>query len=337
MVILNIANFYRDRLNSSRAYSATSHRVSFGLRQNGHYVVEISDRDWVRSLGLCGLSKKYGIWKMGRRLLEVIDTLTPDQVWLGGGGLVDSAILEQAKQRYPKLTTILYDVDQLGKPVQHILDKIPHLDWLFFTSGGEGLRWYRNAGCPNTAFFPNITDPALDTPTPFDSKWQSKVLFTGGLHDVPERRELIEYLAKNAPITLYGCLGNRKIAGFDYYKAVSNTKIGIDFNGLPYIDKCLSNRTVNYMGCGTMLLSKTVPFIETIFTPGKEIVTFDTKEECLEKINYYLKHDNERIAIAKAGQKAVWERFSPEIVVKDMLDSISGNIPKRPWTEVLHA
>lgn len=39
------------------------------------------------------------------------------------------------------------------------------------------------------------------------------------------------------------------------------------------------------------------------FIDGKEVVTWQTIPELVEKINYYLKHDDEREAIAAAGQK----------------------------------
>ena len=39
------------------------------------------------------------------------------------------------------------------------------------------------------------------------------------------------------------------------------------------------------------------------FVSGKEIVTFSSTEDAVEKIDYLLRHPNERRTIAKAGQE----------------------------------
>lgn len=69
------------------------------------------------------------------------------------------------------------------------------------------------------------------------------------------------------------------------------------------------------MAGGFYLVEKS-PGYDQSFLDGKEVVTWQTFPELLEKIHYYLKYDNERIAIAKSGQERAmrdhtWEkRFS---------------------------
>ena len=53
-----------------------------------------------------------------------------------------------------------------------------------------------------------------------------------------------------------------------------------------------------------------IPEIEEYFINGKELVTYDTFEDLVEKAEYYLKHPQERRLIAKAGKKKVIELFS---------------------------
>lgn len=57
---------------------------------------------------------------------------------------------------------------------------------------------------------------------------------------------------------------------------------------------------------GGFYLVEKAPGYDQAFVDGKEVVTWQTIDELLEKIHYYLKHDDEREAIAAAGhQRAI--------------------------------
>jgi spore maturation protein CgeB len=64
------------------------------------------------------------------------------------------------------------------------------------------------------------------------------------------------------------------------------------------------------MACGGFVISNWQPEIAECFEEGKEIVTFRSLEECMEKIAYYLEHEEERKQIAAAGFRKVKERFA---------------------------
>lgn len=69
-------------------------------------------------------------------------------------------------------------------------------------------------------------------------------------------------------------------------------------------------RVLDIMACGGFVLSNWQREISEYFREGTEIVTFDSLEDCLDKIEYYLSHEEERRQIAANGQKKVQERFS---------------------------
>jgi spore maturation protein CgeB len=54
-------------------------------------------------------------------------------------------------------------------------------------------------------------------------------------------------------------------------------------------------------GVGTLLLTDWKDNLHEMFEPDAEVVTYRTPEECVERINYFLKHEAERARIAKAG------------------------------------
>jgi spore maturation protein CgeB len=56
-------------------------------------------------------------------------------------------------------------------------------------------------------------------------------------------------------------------------------------------------------GVGTLLITDWKVNLHNMFELGKEVVAYRTPEECVDLIQYYLEHDEEREAIARAGQE----------------------------------
>ena len=56
-------------------------------------------------------------------------------------------------------------------------------------------------------------------------------------------------------------------------------------------------------GTGALLLTDWKENLSEMFEPGKEVIAYKSPEECLELLTYYLEHDEDRAAIASAGQK----------------------------------
>jgi glycosyltransferase involved in cell wall biosynthesis len=67
---------------------------------------------------------------------------------------------------------------------------------------------------------------------------------------------------------------------------------------------------------------------ERIFEPGKEAVFYDSIEDAVEKIEYYLKHDEEREKIARAGFARVLSAYDGELNLRNFLDWAAG-LPKK--------
>jgi len=56
-------------------------------------------------------------------------------------------------------------------------------------------------------------------------------------------------------------------------------------------------------GVGTLLVTDWKKNLHEMFEPGKEIIAYRTPEECVELVRYYLNHEEERRAVAAAGQR----------------------------------
>jgi spore maturation protein CgeB len=69
-------------------------------------------------------------------------------------------------------------------------------------------------------------------------------------------------------------------------------------------EKYASNmRLYEATGVGSCLLTDWRPNMPELFEPDTEVVTYRNVEECIEKVNYLLAHEDERQSIGRAGQK----------------------------------
>ncbi len=77
--------------------------------------------------------------------------------------------------------------------------------------------------------------------------------------------------------------------------------------------------------CGALVLTDSIANgLEELFQVGREIVTYSDDAELLEKIEYYLSHEQERQAIAAAGHCRAVREHTYEHRVQKIVDIMSG-------------
>lgn len=76
------------------------------------------------------------------------------------------------------------------------------------------------------------------------------------------------------------------------------------------------------MGAGGFLLTNYQNDFQYHFEDGKDYVSFYSKEDMLNKIAYYLEHEDERKQIAHNGQEKVSKEHTYDIHLKEMLDLV---------------
>lgn len=150
---------------------------------------------------------------------------------------------------------------------------------------------------------------------------------------VVERREILKLLSEHFDMHLYtqsdtSELPEIKSHGYiDYdmqmpgmfYRSKMNLNIT-----LRSIQSGISLRCMDILGAGGFLLSNYQPELAEYFEDGKEVVMYHSRAELLEKVQYYLEHEEERVQIAANGQKKVFEQFSYEKAWEKMFRIISS-------------
>ncbi len=111
----------------------------------------------------------------------------------------------------------------------------------------------------------------------------------------------------------------------DYYSEMPylfhNSKINLNIS-LRSIKSGIPLRCMDIMGNGGFLLSNYQSDLADFFEADSEFVFYDGNKQLVEKIGYYLKHNDEREEIARRGHKKVVEQFNYPAVFKEILDVV---------------
>lgn len=143
----------------------------------------------------------------------------------------------------------------------------------------------------------------------------------------PYREQNINELKnRNLPIHVFGrgWGGNRCVSFEEMVNIFNCSKINLNFSRAPGNKLQLKGRIFEVCLAGGFLLTEYVPEIEKYFDIGKEIVCFRNTEEMINKIIYYLVHNEERQAIARAG----WKRAASEHTSFHMVSKVFDEIEK---------
>ncbi|SKB79188.1 Spore maturation protein CgeB [Alkalitalea saponilacus] len=91
--------------------------------------------------------------------------------------------------------------------------------------------------------------------------------------------------------------------GLEMFKALSKAEIGFNIHGDCAGDYAANMRLFETTGVGTCLLTDNKSDLKNYFAPDHEIVTYQSAEECIEKVKWLLEHPTELEEIAKRGQQ----------------------------------
>ena len=256
--------------------------------------------------------------ELGNALLREVVRYRPDCVWIDQGILFPPKILNAIKKKVSCLL-IHYTPDSLSAPgMRHRMfrEALSVYDVCFTTKKVE-VECYKRIGAKRAFFSWQGYDPSIHRPIKLSAENHDEffcdVVFVG--QNMHNRAQIIEYLLRNidCKFNLYGrgwangptghILGPYErgwVYGEDYTKAISGAKIALCFLNNEVGDE-YSTRSFEIPACGTMMLAMRTNAHALLFEEDREAVYFETAEELLEKVRYYLTCDEKRLCIAKAG------------------------------------
>ena len=122
----------------------------------------------------------------------------------------------------------------------------------------------------------------------------------------------------------YGFENKEPIWGDNFYKALVNSKMGLNLSrGLP-TKYYSSNRIASLMGNGLLTFIDIKTQMSDFFN-NNEIIFYSGINDLSEKIKFYKKNEKSRVKIAKNGKKKYFKLFNELKTTKYIIDKSLGN------------
>lgn len=235
---------------------------------------------------------------------KIFDEQKPDYVLFSKCNEISNDLFD----RLNTATTILWYMDPINSNFNSsLMYKMSHCDVVCCALWGS----YEKAKSYNKNVYYVCEGYDIYWERPFSDKRPYNVSFIGNLRS--PRDEWCKGIAiKNFT----------KCYGLSHITAVNQTKVNLNF-----VDSnCgASDRVYKILAAGGFLLTQPYPNIHTQFKIGADLDIFETKQELIDKIYYYLANFNKRKQIALDGHVTV-EKFSRKNWAKKIMEVTDDTI-----------
>lgn len=156
-------------------------------------------------------------------------------------------------------------------------------------------------------------DPSPDAPRPH------AVVFVGGVHGPAVHRggtELLERLCRELDMEVWGYVDDAlspgsallqshhgEAWGIDMYRVLARARVAVNRHGDIAEGHANNMRLFEATGVGALLATEWADNLPELFDPGREVLAYESADDLIDQIRHQLAHDDQRRAIAAAGQK----------------------------------
>ena len=339
---LRIINIYNTgQKNSHRLYNISlGKKFTNGFIRNDHDVLEISDRDFVR--GNYSLFKNYNKIKFQEYLIQTFKNYNPNFVFFGHTNNISIDTIKEFRSINNNIVISQWNEDPIMKSLKYsqkninnIMQYSKYVDHNFITTDPSVLKKQKiDLKNPHFLFVPvdkNIECLNVHTLNPV------KDLFYAMSHGVnratlkkgksDSRIHFLDNLIKKIDginYDFYGFKDKEPIWGNDFYKALINSKMGLNLSrGLP-TKYYTSNRIASLMGNGLLTFVDKKTQLNDFFNEN-EIICYDNLNDLADKIRFFKKNNNLRKKIAHNGKKKYFKLFNGSKITKFIIEKSLGN------------
>jgi glycosyltransferase involved in cell wall biosynthesis len=328
--ILNIYN--QGQKLDHRLYNISlGKKFTNGFIRNGHDVLEISDRDYIKNnrtfsfISVRNSFQKY--------LIETFKNYNPDLIFFGHTKNIDLETIDTLKTLNKNLIISQWNEDPIMPSLNYSKNNIESIqkysklvDHNFITTNPSELK-KQNINIDNFHFFFVPVDKNIEFFDVYKLRPQ-KDLFYAMSHGVnratlkegieDDRIIFLNNLVKKIPnikYDFYGFANKQPIWGNNFFRSLINSKMGLNLSRGKPTKYYSSNRIASIMGNGLLTFIDKKVQMDHFFNT-KEIVFYNNISDLADKINFYAKNDKLRKKIAKNGQKKYFKLFNEKRITE---------------------
>lgn len=264
-------------------------------------------------------------WEL-KILHEQIKSFRPDVIYSHNLGYVDPNFLNQIKDRVKLI------VGQIACPVPLWRNFAPYD--LIITSFPHYVPMFKRKSI-KSEYLQLCFEPRVLRTIPAQKRIYD-VTFIGGISRAHKQGfKLLNDLANRIKIDVWG-YGKEELDpksnlykyhhgeawGKDMYKLMLQSKITINRHIDVAKNYANNMRLYEATGCGVLLITDHKDNLNQLFKEGKEVVSYTSQDDLVNKIWYYLTHDDQRMKIAAAGQTRTLRDHTYGVRMKQLLNII---------------
>ncbi len=338
---LKIINIYNlgQKLNHRLYNISVGKKFTNGFIRNGHDVLEISDRDFIKQNRQLSLSSSTS--RFQKYLIETFKNYNPDLLFFGHTNNIDLQTLATIKNQNKNILISQWNEDPIMKSLKDSkanIQKISHyennVDHNFITTH-PSVFLKQNKNIKNLHFMFIPVDKNIECFDVFNLK-PKKDIFYAMSHGVnratlkkgknDSRIYFLNSLIKKINginYDFYGFENKEPIWGDEFYNALTNSKMGLNLSrGLP-TKYYSSNRIASLMGNGLLTFIDKKTQLSDIFREN-EIIFYENLDELADKILFYKKNTSTRRKIAKNGKNKYFKLFNETKISKYIIKKSLG-------------
>ncbi len=338
---LRIINIYNtgQKLNHRLYNISLGKKFTNGFIRNGHDVLEISDRDFVRQNR--NFSFKNSSTKFQEFLVETFKNYNPDFLFFGHTKNIDLGTIDQFRSINKNLIISQWNEDPIMPSLDYSKTNIKNISYYanfvdhnFITTDPNVFK-RQNSKVNNLHFFFVPVDRNIECFDVYKLN-PTRDIFYAMSHGVnraklkkgktDSRINFLNNLIKkidNINYDFYGFANKEPIWGDNFYKALVNSKMGLNLSrGLP-TKYYSSNRIASLMGNGLLTFIDKKTQMDDFFN-NNEIIFYNGINDLSDKIKFYKKNESSRIKIARNGKKKYFKLFNELNTTNYIIDKSLG-------------
>ena len=288
-------------------------------------------------------SKQHGVHIMNQLFVDLCFQFKPDIIHLGKCESILGSSIKKIKQELNHCIIFHYYGDMRPETRPHVLELGKYVDLTLFVHKDQKLNsQYTKEGLDLNKikfWWPGVNTEVFK-PSKLHQNKIYDVVFIGNNADfLPghiKRRELIKKIASSGvQIHIFGknweifkdiqnIFLHDQVFEHDFAKVCSQAKITIEQNTVDNVYFYNSwRRPFCCMSSGAFHLTSYFPGLDEVFINNKHLVWYDSFDDAIKKIKYYLNNDAEREQIALQGMAEVKENHTWDKRIKMIINYFS--------------